>query len=89
MLNLVLGGGASGGGGASVPVTNLRIELRASRQLKRLNLYPDRKVLNYFDLIGCTLQFNAFLKQIPTSAQKTDPLPTSLTQIVGLPTMVG
>ena len=29
MLNLVFGGGA----GASVPVTNLHIELRASRQL--------------------------------------------------------
>ena len=31
MLNLVFGAG--GASGASVPVTNLRIELRASRQL--------------------------------------------------------
>ena len=31
MLNLVFG---AGGGGASDPMTNLRIELRASRQLK-------------------------------------------------------
>ena len=34
MLNLVFGGGGTGGGGApTVPVTNQHIELRASRQL--------------------------------------------------------
>ena len=43
MLNLVFGAGASGvsgASGASVPVTNLHIELRASRQLKMTFMRP-------------------------------------------------
>ena len=55
----------------------------------------DGKAASYFDLIDRAFQFHydssvfrAFLRQIPTSAPKTDLLPTSLTQMVGLPTMV-
>ena len=47
MLNLVFGAG----GASSVPVTNLHIELRASRQLKKIAILAEPRAFEFQKLV--------------------------------------